>query len=218
MSEGRREERREELALYRRAVNQRQQDTDKIYSLHKPFTRCISKGKAHKQYEFGNKVGIIVTGKKGRKVITAVRAFAGNPYDGHTIEPLLEQMEQGGQALPKEIIYDRGGKGRKEIKGVKILTPDKGSKNDTSYAKQKKRKKFRPRAGIEAVTGHLQRDFRMGQNCLCHEEGIPISALLSCAAWNLKKLMEVLKEQAATLLRHFFIRLFFPAFSCPLCA
>jgi IS5 family transposase len=217
-SEGRREARREQLALYRRAVNQQPKDTDKIYSLHKPFTRCISKGKAHKRYEFGNKVGIIVTGRKGRKVITAVRAFTGNPYDGHTIEPLLEQMEQGGQALPKEIIYDRGGKGRKAIKGVTILTPDTGNKNDTSYAKQKKRKKFRPRAGIEAVIGHLKSDFRMGQNCLCREEGIQINALLSCTAWNLKKLMEVLKEQAARLLRRFLIRLFLPAFSCPLSA
>lgn len=35
---------------------QQKDDKEKIYSLHKPFTRCIAKGKAHKQYEFGNKV------------------------------------------------------------------------------------------------------------------------------------------------------------------
>ena len=28
-----------------RAVNQKKEDKDKVYSLHKPFTRCISKGK-----------------------------------------------------------------------------------------------------------------------------------------------------------------------------
>jgi IS5 family transposase len=127
-------------------------------------------------------------------------------------------MEQGGQTLPKEIIYDRGGKGKKAIKGVTILTPDNGNKNDTSYAKQKKRQRFRSRAGIEAVIGHLKSDFRMGQNYLYRESGIQINALLSCTAWNLKKLMEVLKEQAARLWRRFLIRLFFPAFSCPLCA
>jgi IS5 family transposase len=37
---------------------------------------------------------------------------------------LLDQMERNGQRLPNEIIYDRGGKGKKEIKGVKILIPD----------------------------------------------------------------------------------------------
>jgi IS5 family transposase len=203
---------RDKLELYQRAANQQPKDHDKVYSLHKPFTRCISKGKAHKPYEFGNKVGIIVTGNKGRKTITEVKAFAGNPYDGHTIEPLLEQMERNGQRLPKEVIYDRGGKGRKEIKGVKILVPDIPKKTDTNYAKQKKRKRFRSRAGIEAVIGHLKSDFRMAQNYLLREEGIQINAFLSCTAWNLKKLMEVLGEQAARLFARLFFRPFFPDF------
>jgi IS5 family transposase len=37
-------------------------------------------------------------------------------------------MELGGQKLPDEIIYDREGKGKKKIKGVKILIPDKSKK------------------------------------------------------------------------------------------
>jgi IS5 family transposase len=194
------------LELYSRVVNQGMHDKDKIYSIHKPFTQCISKGKAHKQYEFGNKVGIITTGGKGKRIITAVQAFKGNPYDGHTIEPLLEQMERNGQRLPKEIIYDRGGKGSKEIKGVTILTPDRPKKTDNGYERKKKRKKFRSRAGIEAVIGHLKRDFRMEQNYLHGEAGIQINALMSCAAWNLKKLMEILSEQAARLFARFFYR------------
>jgi IS5 family transposase len=195
-----------QLELYSRVVNQGIHDKDKIYSLHKPFTQCVSKGKAHKQYEFGNKVGIIVTGNKGRKIITAVQAFKDNPYDGHTIEPLLEQMERNGQQLPNEIIYDRGGKGKKEIKGVKILTPDTPKKTDNGYERQKKRKKFRSRAGIEAVIGHLKSDFRMAQNYLHGEAGIQINALMSCAAWNLKKMMAVLKEKAASFFARFFYR------------
>ena len=197
----------EKLELYQRVTNQKPQDQDKVYSLHKPFTRCISKGKAHKQYEFGNKVGIIVTGNPGYKIITAVKAFSENPYDGHTIEPLLEQMERNGHRLPKEIIYDRGGKGRKEIKGVKILTPDKPKESDTNYMKQEKRKRFRSRAGIEAIIGHLKSDFRMAQNYLHGEAGIQINALMSCTAWNLKKLMAVLNEQAARLFMRFLYRL-----------
>jgi len=200
------------LELYQRVTNQKPQDQDKVYSLHKPYTRCISKGKAHKQYEFGNKVGIIVTGNKGRKIITAVKAFKENPYDGHTIEPLLEQMERNGQQLPNAIIYDRGGKGKKEIKGVKILIPEKPKKTDSNYMKQEKRKRFRSRAGIEAVIGHLKSDFRMAQNYLHGEAGIQINALLSCAAWNLKKLMAVLKEQAGRLFVRLLFRFFLPDF------
>jgi IS5 family transposase len=208
LGEKKNEEYAQKLELYSRVVNQGKHDKEKIYSLHKPFTQCISKGKAHKRYEFGNKVGIIVTGTKGRRIITAVKAFMNNPYDGHTIEPLLEQMARTGQKLPDEIIYDRGGKGRKEINGVKILTPDKPKKTDTRYEQQKKRKRFRSRAGIEAVIGHLKSDFRMAQNYLHGEAGIQINALLSCTAWNLRKMMEALKEKAARLFWRFFIRFF----------
>ena len=160
------------------------------------------------QYEFGNKIGIIVTGNKGQKIITAVKGFIDNPYDGHTVEPLLEQMERNGQMLPKQIIYDRGGRGRNEIKGVKILIPDKPKKTDSGYQKQEKRKRFRSRAGIEGIIGHLKSDFRMSQNYLHGEAGIQINALMSCAAWNLKKLMAKLKEKAVRL----FVRLFYNHF------
>ena len=198
----------EKLDLYKRAVNQQRTDSDKIYSLHKPFTKCISKGKAHKQYEFGNKVGIITTGKKGRKVIVAVNAFEDNIYDGHTIEPLLNQMEDNGLSLPKEIVYDRGGKGKAQIKGVNILTPDKPKKTDTQYHKQQKRKKHRSRAGIEPIFGHLKTDYRLAQNYLHGIKGIQINALMACTAWNLKKYMERLVEKSKRLFGSVFSRCF----------
>ena len=160
----------------------------------KPFTRCIAKGKAHKQYEFGNKVGLITTGKKGRKIITAVQTFLDNPYDGDTIEPLLRQMEDNDLKLPQELAYDRGGRGRREIKGVKIITPNKPKKSDSEYQKMQKRKKFRTRAGIEPIFGHLKKDFRMEQNYLWGEKGIHINAYMAATAWNLKKMLEKIKE------------------------
>ena len=124
------------------------------------------------------------------------------------MEPLLEQMEKNGQKLPKEIIYDRGGRGRKEIKGVTISIPDTPKKTDTDYQKKEKRKRFRSRAGIEAIIGHLKSDFSMAQNYLYKDVGIQINALMSCTAWNLKKLMEALSEKAARLFARFFLRPF----------
>jgi len=137
---------------------------------------------------------VITTGKKGKKIITAIRAFPGNPFDGHTIDPLLVQMGENGLKLPKELVYDRGGRGKKEIRGVKIVTPDKPKASDTAYQKHRKRKKFRSRAGIEPIIGHPAKDFRMEQNYLTGEKGIQINALLAASAWNLKKMMEKLKE------------------------
>ena len=76
-----------------------------------------------KPYEFGNKIGMITTAKS--RIITAILAFEGNPNDGKTIEPLLQQMEDNNQKLPERLAYDRGGRGAKQIKGVKIMLPGK---------------------------------------------------------------------------------------------
>jgi len=196
------------MTLYTKVVTQKRNDADKIYSIHKPFTRCIAKGKAHSQYEFGNKVGLITTANKGKKIILGIKAFLQTPYDGHTIEPLLEQMETGGQKLPKELVYDRGGRGKSEIKGVKISIPSTPRKKDTAYQKQTKRKKFRTRAAIEPIIGHLKTDFRLAKNYFMGETGPQINALLAATAWNMKKMMELLKQKIIFLFYKIQIMLF----------
>ena len=190
----------EELGHYEKVINQQRHDKDKIYSLHKPFTACIAKGKAHQQYEFGNKIGLMVsTGKQ--MIVTAIDAFTGNPYDGNTIEPLLTQSKRLHDHVPNEVVYDRGGK----VKGGKvnetvISTPTPPLKKDSVYEKRKKRQKFRRRAAIEPVIGHLKHDFRMAQNYLHGKKSPKINAMLSASAWNLKKLMEKLVEQLFVLI------------------
>ena len=228
MNETQKKRYEKELALYQRAVNQQKNDKDKVYSLHKPFTRCIAKGKPHKQYEFGNKVGLISTGqfvvknkagkkvKKDRRVIVAIKGFLENPFDGHTIEPLLNQVEENGLTLPKELAYDRGGKGKSEIRGVKIIIPSPPKARDSQYQKQMKRKKCRTRAAIEPIIGHLKTDFRMAQNYLLREEGIQINAFMAATAWNLKRFMEKLKENVLNLIFRLFVpqnlkTLYYPA-------
>lgn len=91
-----------------------------------------------------NKVGLVINSKT--LVVTAIDAFEGNPHDSKTIQALLEQMQDLQGYLPREIVYDRGGKGQSQIMGVKISTPSKPLKRDSTYQKQKKRRKFRRRA------------------------------------------------------------------------
>lgn len=195
----------EKLALFKRVLAQQKLDKDKIYSLHKVFTACIAKGKAHKQYEFGNKVGLVMD--PDSLVVLAVDAFKGNPNDGRTIGPLLEQMEGNFKQLPEEVVYDRGARGVGQVKGVKVSIPGKPLKRDTAGQKRRKRKKFRRRAAIEPVIGHLKTDFRMGQNYLHGRKSPKINAMLACTGWNLKKLMEKLKAEASNSLCLIFWRL-----------
>lgn len=198
---------REQLDLYYRVLNQKRTDSDKIYSLYKPFTACIAKGKAHKQYEFGTKVGIITTYKG--LIITAVKSFTGNPHDSKTIEPLIDQMQSNLNYVPQEVIYDRGGKGAKQIGSTIISTPDyRPLKRDTEYQKRSKRKKFRRRAAIEPVIGHLKTDFRMNQNYLWGEDSPQINAFLAATGWNLKKMMKQLKEEFKNLTLYIYELLF----------
>lgn len=203
---------KEELDMYLKILAQKRADKNKIYSLHKPFTSCIAKGKAHKQYEFGNKVGLITTSKS--LIITAIKSFTGNPHDSKTIAPLLNQMETNLNHTPDEIIYDRAGKGQKQIRNTKISTPDyKPLKRDTAYQKRCKRKKFRRRAAIEPVIGHLKTDFRMKQNYLSGSESSQINAFLAATGWNLKKMMKKLKQETNLKLAHIFNLIFYPFFN-----
>lgn len=65
------------LSIFKKILSQRRNSSHKIYSIHEPDVQCISKGKEHKKYEFGNKVSIIrsVTG-----VILGASSFR-NEYD-----------------------------------------------------------------------------------------------------------------------------------------
>ncbi len=65
-----------------RLLKQKRNDKNKLCSLHAPEVECISKGKAHKKYEFGCKVGVATTSKDN--FVVGAMVFHGNLYDGHT--------------------------------------------------------------------------------------------------------------------------------------
>ena len=54
----------EPLNLVRRILDQGCYDKDKIYSIHALEVECITKGKAHKKYEFGCKVSVAATSRE----------------------------------------------------------------------------------------------------------------------------------------------------------
>lgn len=193
----------EKLILYAKVLEQKRSDKNKIYSLHKTFTTCIAKGKAGIPYEFGNKIGLLVNPKN--LIVVGVDSYEGNPNDSKTIEPLLNQHEKLFKKLPKEVVYDRGGKGQKEIKGVEILTPSKPKKTDTVYQKRSKRKKFRRRAAIEPVIGHLKSQFRMERNYLHGKASPKINALLTAAAWNFKKWLKKAQKRTSHFCAFFYL-------------
>ena len=97
------------LTLADRLLKQQRHDKNKLYSIHEPDVECISKGKVHKRYDFGNKVGFVTT-SLGNWLV-GVKSFHGNPYDGHTLSDCLDQVNDLTGWHPKEAYGDLGYRG-----------------------------------------------------------------------------------------------------------
>lgn len=200
-----------DLAIFNFKLKEQKNTKNKIYSLHEPHTKCIAKGKEAKQYEFGNKTSIVKTRKSG--IIIGALAFKENNYDGDTLEPQLEQVERLTNYQPESGIVDRGYKGKSTVHDTQIICPKKLPASTNNYQKQKTRKQFRARAGIEPVIGHIKHDHRMIRNYLSGELGDTLNTLLASAGFNMKKMLGRLKAQAINFVFQFFTSVFRPRFN-----
>jgi len=90
---------------------------------------------------------------------------------------------------PKFAICDRGYRGKSIIDETRILNPKPPGKRATAYQKRKARQRFRRRAGIEPIIGHLKTDFRLMRNFLKGSLGDSINLMLAAAAFNFRKLL-----------------------------
>jgi IS5 family transposase len=195
------------LELFKRVLAQKRSDSNKIYSLHEPHVQCISKGKEHKKYEFGNKVSLMITKISG--VIVGALSLEKNDYDGHTLQPALEQYKRFYNTEPRRAIADLGYRGVDKIGETEVITPKK--KATTYYGKVKLRADHRRRSSIEAGISHLKNYYRLGRNFYSHIAGDEINVLLSAAAYNFKRMMRKWKEMFKYFLSFFYslLRVYF---------
>jgi len=177
----------EKLALYQRMLDQKRGGKNKLYSLHEPHVYCMSKGKAHQRYEFGTKASITTTRDSG--IVIGALAFDRNVFDGHTIPAVLAQVKRLIDRVPVIGIADRGYRGKSKVNDTQIVTPKQARKNASKEAMALARLRFRRRAGIEPVIGHLKSDHRLKRNFLKGFVGDQINLLMAAAAFNFKKWM-----------------------------
>lgn len=179
-----------DIELFKNVLAQKRTDKNKIYSLHEPSTCCISKGKEHKKYEFGNKVSFV---KTTTGVIVGALGFR-NEYDGHTLEPVVKQVEKLVGKAPKIATVDRGYRGKSQVYQTQILIPAPPKKKASKYQKAKLRKLHSKRAAIEPVIGHLKEDHRLNRNFYKGIVGDNINCMLAAAAFNFKRMMNKTKS------------------------
>ena len=180
------------LARADRVRQQQPRDTPKLYSLHEPEVQCISKGKAHKRYEFGQKVAVASTNRGNWMV--AARMLPGNPYDGHTLAETLTTVESVTGVSLTDAYVDKGYRGHGYSGATNIHVAGAAYANRSRAERRRRRR----RSAIEPKIGHLKSDHRMDRCFLAGLAGDAINALLAAAGSNLRKL---LRRLAAALIR-----------------
>jgi IS5 family transposase len=130
---------------------------------------------------------VAVTAHTG--IVDGITSFEENKSDVHTLEETLSQVSYITGKLPQEAICDRGYRGRKKVADTIISIPSPLPQHSTRYAKNKVRLKFRRRAAIEPLIGHLKQDHRMERNFLKGNYGDFVNCVLAAAGFNLKKML-----------------------------
>ena len=175
---------RQELQLAKRLLKQQRSDSNKLYSLHEPQVACISKGKAHKKYEFGNKVSLCVTNREG--FILGAQGLEGNPYDGHTLKGALDQVTELTGVKPERCYVDRGYRGH-GVTDTQVFLSGQRRKVTPTIKREMKR-----RSAIEAIIGHQKTEGRLGWNRLRGVLGDQINALMAAIGYNLRLILKAL--------------------------
>ena len=176
----------EMIALVTRLLAQKPKDKKKLYSLHEPAVDCISKGKAHKRYEFGTKVSVATTNRGG--FVVGMRALPGNPYDGHTLAEALEQVEILTDQKPEFAFVDRGYRGH-GVENVTVFIS--GAKRGVTRTIARL---LRRRSAIEPMIGHMKSDGRLTRCPLKGTEGDAIFAVLCGCGHNIRMILRQLRD------------------------
>lgn len=153
----------------------------KVYSLHAPEVECIGKGKARTPYEFGCKVSVAtpVTQPKGGQFVLHAKALHGNPFDGHTLNTAITDIEKNTGIEVRRAHVDKGYRGHNYPNKHRVWITGQVRRTTASLKREMKR-----RAAVEPIIGHLKAEHRMGRNYLKGRHGDRINAVLAAAGFN----------------------------------
>ena len=170
----------------------------KVYALHAPEVECIGKGKARAPYEFGCKVSVATPASKpkGGQFVLHAKALHGNPFDGHTLGPVVAELEALTGIETRRIHVDKGYRGHNHAQKFRVWISGQVRRVTAPI-----RREMRRRAAIEPVIGHIKAEHRMGRNYLKGRDGDRINAVLAAAGYNFGLLLRWLERLLRALIR-----------------
>ena len=176
------------LILASLVLTQETKTKGKVYSMNAQEVECITKGKAHKHYEFSVKTSLATTAWCG--FARGVKSASGNPYDGYTVVGQPGKVVKLMGMLQKKCHKDNGHKGHGvDHENCRVILAGSRKGISTTIKKEMKR-----RSSIEEEIGHQKADGKLGRNWLKGVTGDAKYAVLGNAGHNMRKILAHLRR------------------------
>jgi IS5 family transposase len=119
--------------------------------------------------------------------VVGMRSFPGNPYDGHTLQEALEQVEILTGQHPDLAVVDRGYRGHTETRTRVLISGTRRGLTPKLIAD------LRRRSAIEPEIGHMKTDGRLSRCPLKGTLGDALFAVLCACGHNIRKILAQLR-------------------------
>ena len=117
-----------------------------------------------------------------------IGALHNNPFDGHTLAPILKSFAQQTGVTPERIYVDKGYQGHDYEHKHRVFKSGQKRGIHGTIKKELKR-----RSVVEPIIGHLKSDHALGRNFLKGVDGDKINALLAGIGYNFRQLLRWLR-------------------------
>jgi IS5 family transposase len=135
------------------------------------------------------------TKPKGGQFVLHTKALHGNPFDGHTLRPVVAELEALTGIETRRIHVD---------KAIAGTTTPRSFASGSDRVTAPIRREMRRRAAVQPVIGRMKAEHRLGRNYLKGCDGDRTNAVLAAAGYNfcllLRWLERLLRALIGTLL------------------
>jgi transposase, IS5 family len=116
------------------------------------------------------------------------KALHGNPFDSHTLGPMVADMERLTGIEAKRIHVDKGYRGHNHLNKFKVWISGQVRRTTATLRREMKRC-----AAFEPVIGHIKAEHCMCRNYLKGRDGDRINSVLAAASYNFSLLLRWLQ-------------------------
>jgi IS5 family transposase len=111
---------------------------------------------------------------QGRQFVLNAKALHGGPFDGHSLGPVIAELERQTGVETRRIHVDKGYRGHNHPQKFRVWISGQVRRATAQICRNMKR-----RGAVEPIIGHLKAEHRMGRNHLTGRDGDRANAVLA---------------------------------------